>query len=173
MDIKLYNTLTRKKEGFTPLKSGVVSLYSCGPTVYNYAHIGNLRSYVFADILRKMFEYNKLTVEQVINITDVGHLTSDEDDGEDKLEESARIAGKTAQEIALFYTDAFLKDIEALNIDSKKITFPKATEHIAEQITLIKKLEDKGFTYKTSDGIYFDTSKEFILIHQNLQTMEN
>jgi len=159
MDIKLYNTLTHKKEVFTPLEEKVVSLYNCGPTVYNYAHIGNLRSYIFADVLKRMFEYNGLTVKQVINITDVGHLTSDDDDGEDKLEKSARGTSKTAQEIALFYTDAFLKDIEALNIDTKRIIFPKATEHITEQIALIKKLEEKGFTYKTSDGIYFDTSK--------------
>ncbi len=159
MDIKLYNTLTHRKEVFKPLEERVVSLYNCGPTVYNYAHIGNLRSYIFADVLKRTFEYNGLTIKQVINITDVGHLTGDEDDGEDKLEESSRIAGKSAQEIASFYTDAFLKDIEALNIDIKKIIFPKATEHITEQIALVETLESKGFTYKTSDGIYFDTSK--------------
>jgi cysteinyl-tRNA synthetase len=159
MDVKLYNTLTRKKEIFTPLESGVVSLYSCGPTVYDYAHIGNLRSYVFADILRRVFEYNGYKVTQVINITDVGHLTSDEDEGADKLEESARKAGKSAQEIAEFYTESFFKDLTALDIDIKNIIFPKATEHIAEQVALIEKLEKKGFTYQTSDGVYFDTSK--------------
>ncbi len=159
MDIKLYNTLTRKKESFTPLESGVVSLYDCGPTVYDYAHIGNLRAFIFADILRRVFEYNGLKVKQVINITDVGHLTSDEDEGADKLEESAQKSGKSAQEIAEFYTEYFFKDLTALGIDIKDITFPKATEHLAEQITLIKKLEEKGFTYQTSDGIYFDTSK--------------
>lgn len=159
MEIKLYNTLTRKKEKFVPLESGTISMYNCGPTVYDYAHIGNLRSYVFADVLRRMFEYNELEVKQVINITDVGHLTSDEDEGEDKLEESARRAEKNAQEIAVFYADAFLKDLEALDVDIKSITFPKATVHIVEQIELIKTLEDKGFTYQTSDGVYFDTSK--------------
>jgi len=159
MDVKLYNTLTRKKENFTPLKSGAVSLYNCGPTVYDYAHIGNLRSYVFADILRRVFEYNGYKVTQVINITDVGHLTSNEDEGADKLEESARKVGKSAQEIAKFYTESFFKDLTALDIDIKSITFPKATDHITEQIALIKKLEEKGFTYQTSDGIYFDTSK--------------
>ena len=159
MKIQLYNTLTRKKENFTPLKNGAVSLYNCGPTVYDYAHIGNLRSYVFADVLRRVFEYNDYKVTQVINITDVGHLTSDEDDGADKLEESARKADKSAQEVAEFYTRAFFKDLIALDIDIKNITFPKATEHIAEQIALIEKLEKRGFVYQTSDGVYFDTSK--------------
>ncbi len=159
MDVNLYNTLTRKKEIFTPLKKGVVSMYNCGPTVYDYAHIGNLRAYVFADILRRMFEYNHLEVKQVINITDVGHLTSNEDEGEDKLERSANLADKTAQELAKFYTETFLSDLEALGINISKIEFPKATEHIDEQIELIENLEKKGFTYKTSDGIYFDTSK--------------
>ncbi len=159
MDVNLYNTLTREKEIFTPLKEGIVSMYNCGPTVYDYAHIGNLRAYVFADVLRRMFKYNGLDVKQVINITDVGHLTSNEDDGEDKLERSANSAGKTAQEIAKFYTEAFYDDLEALGIDISKIEFPKATDHIDEQIELIKNLEQKGFTYKTSDGIYFNTSK--------------
>lgn len=159
MDVKIHNTLTRKKEIFTPIKKGVVSMYNCGPTVYNYAHIGNLRAYVFADILRRMFEYNGFEVKQVINITDVGHLTSDEDEGEDKLEKTAISTGKTAQEIAKLYTEAFLSDLESLGIDTDKIIFPKATDHIDEQVELIKKLEEKGFTYKTSDGIYFDTSK--------------
>ena len=115
MDLKLYNTLTREKEKFTPLKSGVVSLYNCGPTVYDYAHIGNLRSYVFADTLRRVFIYNGLEVKQVINITDVGHLTSDEDSGTDKLEDSARLTGKSAQEIATFYTEAFMEDLWEYN----------------------------------------------------------
>ncbi len=159
MDIKLYNTLVGEKEIFIPIKNDSVGVYNCGPTVYDYAHIGNLRSYVFADILRRVFEYNGYKVTQVINITDVGHLASDEDEGADKLEESAKQAGKSAREIAEFFTKAFLKDLTALDIDIKSITFPKATDHIAEQITLIKKLESKGFIYQTSDGVYFDTSK--------------
>lgn len=157
--MKFYNTLTRKKEGFSPLESGVVSVYNCGPTVYDYAHIGNLRSYVFADILRRVLERNEYKVKQVVNITDVGHLTSDEDDGADKLEKSARETGKTAQEVADLYTRAFMGDLEALGVNTEGITFPKATDHITEQIDLIKILEEKGFTYKTSDGVYFDTSK--------------
>lgn len=158
MDIYLYNTLTRSKELFRPIHEGEVFMYHCGPTVYNYAHIGNLRAYVFADVLRKMFVFNDYAVKQVINITDVGHLTSDEDEGEDKLEARARREGKTAKEIATYYTDAFLSDLALLNIDTKGTLFPKATEHIAEQIALIKALEEKNATYTTSDGVYFDTS---------------
>jgi len=133
-------------------------MYNCGPTVYNYVHIGNLRAYVFADILRKTLEYNGYQVTQLINITDVGHLVSDEDEGEDKMEKGARLQGKTAREIAEFYTDSFYKDLVKLNIQPAN-RYPKATEHISEQIALIQKLEEKGFTYKTSDGIYFDTTK--------------
>ncbi len=159
MDVEIYNTLTRKKETFIPIEKGSMSMYNCGPTVYSFAHIGNLRTFVFADILRRVFEYNNFEVKQVVNITDVGHLTSDGDEGEDKLEQSAHSTGKTAQEIAEFYTKAFFDDLMLLGIDTGKIIFPKATEHIVEQIQLIKKLEEKGFTYKTEDGIYFDTSK--------------
>ncbi|MBI2046130.1 MAG: cysteine--tRNA ligase [Parcubacteria group bacterium] len=155
--ISLYNTLYRKKESFAPIIEHAVSMYHCGPTVYNYAHIGNLRAYVFADILRRMFEYEGYAVHQVVNITDVGHLTSDQDAGEDKIEAGARREGKTAREIAKFYTDAFLADIDALNI-KRADKYPKATEHIPEQIALIQKLETGGHTYRTSDGIYFDTS---------------
>ena len=134
-------------------------MYNCGPTVYQYAHIGNLRAYVFADILKRSLEWNKYSVNQVINITDVGHMVGDGDGGQDKMEKSAELEKKSAQEIATFYTEAFLEDISALNIDKFKITFCKATDHIPEQIILIKKLEKKGFTYITSDGVYFDTSK--------------
>lgn len=155
--ILLYNTLTRKKETFEPLGEGHVSMYHCGPTVYNYAHIGNLRAYVFADTLRRMFEYEGYAIHQVINITDVGHLTSDQDSGEDKMEKGARREGKTAHEIAAFYSKAFLADTDALNI-ARAHEYPKATEHIPEQIALIKKLEASGHTYPTSDGVYFDTS---------------
>ena len=134
-------------------------MYHCGPTVYNYAHIGNLRAYVFADILRRTFEHEGYQVNQVINITDVGHLVSDADEGEDKMERGARREGKTAREIALFYEDAFMHDLELLNIRTNGTLFPRASEHIPEQIALIQKLEEKGVTYRTEDGIYFDTSK--------------
>ena len=133
-------------------------MYTCGPTVYNYAHLGNLRSYVFADTLKRTLEYIGYSTEHVINITDVGHLVSDADEGEDKLEKGALREGRSAQEISAFYTKEFFHDLDILNIDRKKIIFPRATDYIKEQITLIQKLEEKGHTYKTSDGIYFDTS---------------
>lgn len=169
MSLTFYNTLGRKKEEFQPLEKGVVKMYHCGPTVYQYAHIGNLRAYVFADILRRTLEVEGYEVKQVMNITDVGHLVSDSDEGEDKMESAAKGAGKTAQEIALFYTDAFLKDLALLNIKTPAY-LPKATEHIPEQIALIKQLEEKGFTYTINDGVYFDTSKfesyaELALLH--------
>ncbi len=163
MAIKLYNTLTRKKEEFIPIQAKKVGMYHCGPTVYNYAHIGNLRAYIFADILRRVFEYNNYDVKQVMNITDVGHLASDADDGMDKMTKALKREGKeitleAMKEIADFYTEEFLKDLDALNIERPQI-LPKATEHIKEQIELIKKLEEKGAIYTTSDGVYFDTSK--------------
>lgn len=156
--IYFYNTLGRKLEEFKPIKSGEVSIYSCGPTVYSYQHIGNLRSYIFADILKRTLIFNDYKVKHVINITDVGHLTSDADEGEDKMEKASAKEGKTAKEIADYYFDIFEKDLEKLNI-TKPNEWPKASEHIKEQIELIKKLEKNGFTYKTADGIYFDTSK--------------
>jgi cysteinyl-tRNA synthetase len=159
MDIYVHNTYSGKDELFTPIVPGSVSMYNCGPTVYNYAHIGNMRSFVFADLLRRMFEWNGYTVKQIMNITDVGHLVGDRDVGEDKVEKMARSAGKTAAEVTLFYTDAFMKDLVDLGINPAHITFPKATEHIPEQIQMIKDLEERGFTYITSDGVYFDTSK--------------
>ncbi len=158
MAIKLYNTLTRKKEIFKPIKKSFVGIYTCGPTVYWYQHIGNLRSYIFADILKRVFLYNKYKIKQVMNITDVGHLTSDADEGEDKMEKAAQKEGKRAKEIANYYWNVFKKDLKKLNISEPDI-WCKATEHIKEQIELIKKLEKKGYTYKTSDGIYFNTSK--------------
>jgi len=158
MVLKLYNTLTRKKQVFKPLKEGEVGMYTCGPTVYWYQHIGNLKAYLFADILRRTLEFNNYKVKQVENITDVGHLTSDADEGEDKMEKAAAKEGKSAQDIAKYYFDLFLTDLKKLNIEEPAI-WCKATAHIKEQIALIKKLEEKGFTYKTSDGIYFDTSK--------------
>lgn len=159
MDIYLHNSLTDFKEKFKPLKEGEVLMYNCGPTVYNYAHIGNLRSYIFADLLRRMFEWNGYKVKQVINITDVGHLTSDADFGEDKVEKKALKEGKSAKEITKFYTEDFLLDLDKLNILKDKIKFPKASDYIQKQKEMIYTLMDKGFAYKTEDGIYFDTSK--------------
>jgi len=158
MAIKFFNTLTLKKEIFKPIKNKKAGIYTCGPTVYNFVHIGNLRAYIFEDILRRTLEYNGYKVKHVMNITDVGHLSSDEDAGEDKIEKSAREQKKSAWEIAEFYTKQFKKDIIELNIEPAHL-MPKATEHIKEQIGLIKILEKKGFTYKTKDGIYFNTSK--------------
>lgn len=158
--LKLYNTLTRKKEIFKPLKekSKHVGIYTCGPTVYWYQHIGNLRSYVFPDILKRILKFQGYNVKHVINITDVGHLTSDADTGEDKMEKAVKREGKTAKEISNYYFNIFRKDLEKIGIEMPDV-WPKATELIKEQIDLIKKLEKKGYTYKTSDGIYFDTSK--------------
>jgi len=156
--MKLFNTLSRKKETLKPIKKGVVGFYSCGPTVYNYAHIGNLRSYIFADILQRTLEYEGYRVKRVMNITDVGHLTSDADSGEDKLEKAAALSQKTPQQIAQFYTQAFLQDIKALNIKKPKIIIP-ATKTIKEQIAIIKKLVAKGYAYQTSLAVYFDVTK--------------
>lgn len=158
MDLYLTNTLTRKKEVFKPLEDGKVGLYSCGPTVYFYAHIGNLRAFTFADILRRTLLMNGYEVKHVMNITDVGHLVGDGDEGEDKLEKGAKRDGKTAWEIAQFYTDAFMRDMAKLNILTPD-ELPRATDHIEEQIQMIEDLEANGYTYKTSDGIYFDTSR--------------
>jgi len=158
MFITLYNTLSRKLEEFKSLKKGRVGLYTCGPTVYNYAHIGNLRTYVFEDILKRVLIYNGYKVKHVMNITDVGHLTSDADEGEDKMEKGAQREHKSAWEIAGFYTIAFRNDLADLNILEPAI-WCRATEHIKEQINLIKKLEKNGLTYRTLDGIYFDTSR--------------
>ena len=156
--LKIYNTLTRKIELFKPINKQEVGLYTCGPTVYWFAHIGNLRTYIFEDILKKVLKYNGFNVKHIMNITDVGHLTSDEDEGEDKLEKSAEKEKKTVLDIAEFYTTHFKKDITKLNIEFPT-QFVKATDTIKEQIDLIKILEEKGYTYKISDGIYFDTSK--------------
>ena len=158
MILKLYNTLTRKKEVFKPIRKGEVGMYTCGPTVYWYQHIGNLRTYIFSDILKRVLIYNGYKVKQVMNVTDVGHLTSDSDEGEDKIEKAAKKEGKKAQDIADFYLKIFKEDFKKLNISEPDI-WCRATKHIKEQIELIKKLEKKGFTYKTSDGVYFDTSK--------------
>lgn len=154
--IFLYNTLSRKKEEFRP-QSEEVGLYTCGPTVYNYAHIGNLRSYVFEDLLKRTLYYFNYPVKHVMNITDVGHLTGDMDMGEDKIESGAAREGRSAWDIASFYAEAFKSDLRALNIIEPDV-YCRATDYIKEQIALVARLEEKGFTYKTSDGIYFDTS---------------
>ena len=156
--IKLYNSLTRKKEEFKPIKPGAVSMYTCGPTVYWYAHVGNLRTYIFEDILKRVLEYAGYKAKHVMNITDVGHLTSDENTGEDKMEKGAARENKSVWEIAKMYTDAFKKDLGTLNIEEPDV-WVKATDTIKEQIDLIKKLEEKGFTYVIEDGVYFDTAK--------------
>jgi cysteinyl-tRNA synthetase len=158
MPLKLYNTLTRKKEEFKPIEKGKVGMYCCGPTVYDYAHIGNLRTYIFEDLLKRTLLFNNLEVKHVMNITDVGHLTSDADAGEDKLEKSARKEKKSAWDIAVFYTRAFREDIKKLNILSPDI-WCKATDHIKEMQDWVSKLIKKGYTYELEDGIYFDTSK--------------
>ncbi len=170
----LYNTLTRKKEKFKPIRSNHVGLYTCGPTVYNYAHIGNLRTYIFEDILKRVLLYNGFKVKHVMNITDVGHLTGDRDMGEDKIEKGATREGKSAWDIAEFYTRAFKQDIAHLNILAPEI-WCKATDAIPEQIALVRTLEEKSYTYKTSDGIYFDTAKvkDYAkLSNQNLEALQ-
>ena len=156
--MQLYNSLTHQIEEFKSIKKNKIGLYTCGPTVYNYAHLGNLRTYIFEDVLKRVLVYNNYKIKHVMNITDVGHLTSDGDEGEDKMEKGAQREGKSAWDIATFYTEAFKKDLSALNILEPDI-WCKATDHIKEQIKLIKKLEKNKFTYRTADGIYFDTSK--------------
>lgn len=153
------NTMTGKADLFMPLKPGVVSMYSCGPTVYSRAHIGNLRAYVFSDTIARVLTQAGLHVRKVINITDVGHLVGDGDHGEDKMAKGAREEHKTPKEIADHYTKLFLEDAAALNIDTTNTLFPRATEYIAQQIAMIKTLEERGFAYKAEDGVYFDTKK--------------
>lgn len=158
MKLKIYNTLTRSKEEVEPIVEDTIRVYSCGLTVYNYAHIGNLRKYIFDDVLKRTLVFLGYKVKHVMNITDVGHLTSDEDEGEDKIEKGAKRENKSASDIARFYEKAFIRDLKALNIELPD-AMPRATEHIKEQIELVEKLEQGGYTYKTSDGVYFDTSK--------------
>ena len=158
MTVKLYNTLTKEKSNFVPLNGNEVRIYSCGPTVYNYAHIGNFRTYVFMDNLRRVLEYNGYTLKHVMNITDVGHLESDADEGEDKMEKAARKENKSPYEIAKFYTEAFFKDMDKLNIERPEI-IAKATEHIPEMLEFAKEIVKNGYGYETSTAIYFDVSK--------------
>lgn len=155
--MKFYNTLSREKENFKPI-GDAVTIYSCGPTVYNFAHIGNMRTYIFMDILRKSLKYFGFNLKSVMNITDVGHLQSDADEGEDKLEKEAKTQNKSPYEIAAFYTKAFFEDLAKLNIEKPEI-IANATDHIGEMIDYVVALEKAGFAYEISDGIYFDISK--------------
>ncbi|MBQ3436121.1 MAG: cysteine--tRNA ligase [Bacilli bacterium] len=156
--MKIYNTLTKKIDEFIPNEEGKVTMYTCGPTVYNYAHIGNLRTYISEDILQKTLEYIGYDVNRCMNITDVGHLVSDGDEGEDKMAVASRREKKSALEIASFYTDAFMKDIEKLNI-KKPAIISKATDNIDEYIKVIEKLINDGYAYVADGNVYFDTTK--------------
>ena len=158
--LALYDNFTRTLRPFTPLVPGApVGLYTCGPTVYDYQHIGNFRTFLFEDVLKRVLRWNGHEVRHVMNITDVGHLTSDADTGEDKMEKGARRTGKSAWEIAQLYIDDFLENLARLNIEDATILC-KATDHIAEQIAFIQDIEANGFAYVTSDGVYFDTAKQ-------------
>lgn len=158
MNIKLYNTLTREKEDFTPIENNKVKIYTCGPTVYSYPHIGNFRAYLFMDSLRRVLKYNGYELLHAMNITDVGHLVSDADDGEDKMMKAARIEKKDPYEIAEFYMNIFLDGLEKLNISKPEIIC-RATEHIKIMEEYVKKIIENGYSYETDKTIYFDTSK--------------
>lgn len=160
--MKIYNTMSRRIEEFVPIQEGKALMYCCGPTVYNYAHIGNLRTYIFEDLLHRTLSENGFSVKHCMNITDVGHLTGDGDDGEDKMEKRSKELNKSVWDIAAFYTDAFFKDTEALNIIRPDIVC-KATDHIPEMIDLIKRLEDGGHTYTAGGNVYFsiDTISDY------------
>ena len=156
--MKLYNTLSRKVEDFTTHEAGKVKMYTCGPTVYHFAHIGNLRTYIMEDVLEKFLRYEGLEVRRVMNVTDVGHLTSDGDTGEDKMLKGARREHKTVMEIAKYYTDAFFADCAKLNIKTPDVVEP-ATNCIPEFIKMVEGLLEKGFAYEAGGNVYFDTSK--------------
>lgn len=156
--MKLYNTLTRSIDEFIPYEEGKIKMYTCGPTVYHFAHIGNLRTYIMEDVLEKSFKFLGFKVDRVMNITDVGHLSSDADTGEDKMLKGAKRENKSVMDIAKFYTDAFFRDCKKLNIDKPSVVVP-ATSLIDSYIEMIKVLLDKGFAYKSGDNIYFDTSR--------------
>ena len=156
--MKVWNTLTREKEEFIPIDKDTVKIYSCGPTVYSRAHIGNMRAYVFMDTLRKVLKYNGYKLNHTMNITDVGHLTSDADEGEDKMEKSAREKQMSVYEIAKIYTNYFLTDIAKLNIE-KPEHIVKATDHIKEMEEYVIEIMNNGYAYETSKGVYFDTAK--------------
>lgn len=176
MKLFLYNTLTKKKEEFQPLEDNQVRFYACGLTVYDYAHIGNLRTYIFEDILKRVLLYNNFKIKHVMNITDVGHLTGenlgDADSGEDKVEQAAKEQGKTPEEITRFYTEAFKQDLDSLHILYPDI-WCKATEHVEDMIELIKEIEANGYTYTAGGNVYFDTSRfEYYEELANLKTDE-
>ena len=154
----VYNTLTRKKEELKTVHENELRMYSCGPTVYSQAHMGNMRAYLFMDTLRRVAKFNGYKLLGVMNITDVGHLTSDADEGEDKMQTAAKKTGKTPWEIAEHFTDLFLKDTARLNIERPEI-IAKATEHIDDMLSFVETLVEKGYGYETSDGIYFDISQ--------------
>lgn len=156
--LRITNTLSKQKEVFTPISGKQVKIYSCGPTVYSRAHIGNIRAYILPDILKRLLEHNGYNVSHVINITDVGHLTDDADQGEDKIELGARKEKLNVDELTEKYAAMFINNLKELNINTNEVFFPRATDYINEQIEIIKKLESAGHTYKTSDGIYFDIS---------------
>ena len=156
--MKIYNTLSRKVEEFIPWNKEGVSFYTCGPTVYHYAHIGNMRNYIGHDVLDKTLRYLGYNVTRVMNITDVGHLSSDSDSGTDKMVDSAKKENKTVMDIARFYTDAFFKDFELLNNRMPEVVSP-ATANIEEYIKIITKLLDDGYAYSSGGNIYFDTTK--------------
>jgi cysteinyl-tRNA synthetase len=158
MSFYIYNTMARDKEEFIPLKEGKIGMYTCGPTVYNYAHIGNLRTYIFEDVLRKSLEYAGYKVKHVMNVTDVGHLESDADEGEDKMALGAKRENKTVWEIARYYEDAFFEDCEKLNIKRPNVVC-RATDHIQDMISFIQKLEEKGYTYISNGNVYFEIDK--------------
>src|SRR5579859_787157 len=158
MVVYLYNTLTRLKEPFAPADPSHVGMYTCGPTVYNYQHIGNMRTYLFEDVLKRVLIYNGYQVTHVLNITDVGHLTSDADEGEDKMAVGAQRTGKSPAEIAHYYTEVFLRDFDRLNCLRPTVLSP-ATEHIPEMIALVQCLADQGVAYEIADGVYFDVAK--------------
>lgn len=170
--LRLYNYLTRKKEEFRPLKKGRVGLYTCGPTVYNYAHIGNLRTYIFEDILRRSLEFSGYRVRHVMNITDVGHLTSDADTGEDKLEAGAKREGKSVWDVAKFYTKTFLQDVSKLNVKKSHVLKP-ATAEVPAQIRIIQQLFKKGFAYETPSAVYFHVPKFKNYSHLSKQPLAN
>jgi cysteinyl-tRNA synthetase len=158
-ELRLYNSLTRRIEPFVPRTPGSASVYSCGPTVYSRQHLGNMRPYVLADLLTRVLRLEGLAVRHVVNITDVGHLTDDGDQGDDKLELAAQRSGTSALEVARVWTELFKRDLGLLGVREPDV-WARATEHIAEQIAMIQTLEQKGFTYRTTDGVYFDTARD-------------
>ena len=157
MGLRVFNTMGREMQDFVPITPGFVGFYGCGPTVYNYAHIGNLRAYVFLDILDRTLSYLGYDKKHVMNITDIGHLTGDDDSGEDKIVKTAKERHQSVLEVAQFYTDAFFKDLDALNIRRPDVVC-KATDHVSDMIELIKRIEANGHTYMSGGNLYYDVS---------------